>query len=392
MKLPGMIATLFLIATVVRASGDPEIFIANLIEWLRANGAYINENVAVKRSIEGDLSSPLGLVAIADINAEETICYIPPHLIIQPGEDSTKDSDCSTIQETFEMLNAKEPNPYAQYLLSQLPRYTPEFWSEAGRSLLKEMLHDFLPPVYIDATLNELKSYCNGDIDNPMYLHAAMLVKSRADYNYLVPFYDMTNHHNRKLNMKHVFDPYKEKINETGYAIATARAIKSGEQLYISYNRCNICTDYYDWFGTAEIFLSFGFVEQYPQRWLFDLSRIKFDLDIDNTTGSEVVTFLVPPSKKGIDMLRRELERLDTFSEHRTMNTGVIPDNEWSLLWDYYDALHNALSRAVESDAPRSDDVWSLGDDWWVRDGTMHGSSVEEHFVRRSQLDDDNEL
>jgi len=201
----------------------------------------------------------------------------------------------------------------------------------------------------------------------------------------IVSFTDMTNHHNRKMNMKHVFNPYKKNINETGYEIATARAIKNGEHLYISYNRCNICTAYYDWFGTPEIFLSFGFVEQYPQRWLFDLAGVKFDLDINNTTGSEVVTFLVPPSKKGIDLLRRELERLDAFSEHRTMNTMVIPENEWSLLWDYYDALHNALSRAVVSDVPLSDEVWSLNHDWWVKDGTMNESSVQEHSVRRSQ-------
>jgi hypothetical protein len=189
MKLIALIATFFLIAKVVQASKDVEILITDLIEWLRVNGAYINEKVAVKRSVEGDSSSPLGLVAIADINADETICHIPPHLILQPGGDSPRDTDCGTIRATFEMLNAAEPNPYARYLLSQSPRYTPEFWSEAGRSLLKEMLHDSLPPVYVDTTLTELKSYCNGDIDNPIYLHAAMLVKSRADYNYLVPFY-----------------------------------------------------------------------------------------------------------------------------------------------------------------------------------------------------------
>lgn len=177
---------------VVQASGDLEALITDLIQWLRANGAFINEKVAVKRSNEGDASSPLGLVAIADMNAEETICHIPPHLILQPGGDFSRDSDCGTIQATFEMLSAKELNPYARYLMTQFPRYTPEFWSEAGMSMLKEMLNDFLPPVFIDATLTELKSYCNGDIDNPIYLHAAMLVKSRADYNYLIPFYGIS--------------------------------------------------------------------------------------------------------------------------------------------------------------------------------------------------------
>ena len=39
---------------------------------------------------------------------------------------------------------------------------------------------------YID---EELLQECQGDVNNELYLHAAMMVKSRADYQFLVPFY-----------------------------------------------------------------------------------------------------------------------------------------------------------------------------------------------------------
>ena len=196
---------------------------------------------------------------------------------------------------------------------------------------------------------------------------------------------DMTNHHNKKLNMKHVFNPYKDDIKKTGYAIATTQSISSGEELFNSYNQCNVCQEYQDWFATPDLFKSYGFIEQYPQRWLFDLCRIKFDLDIDNESGVETVNFLVAPSKRGMEAMRKELERLDAFSkQYRSKNDVDIPDHEWKSLWEYYDALRNAIARALESDVPISDEVWEMPHNWWVTNGTMQESDQDSHFVRRS--------
>ena len=195
----------------------------------------------------------------------------------------------------------------------------------------------------------------------------------------------MTNHNNGKLNMKHLYNPYRDNIKETGYAIATTQAVSAGDELFNSYNQCNICQDSYDWFGTPEMFKSYGFVEEYPQRWLFDLCRMKFDLINDTETGNEVVNFLVQPSKKGIDMLQLELGRLDQFSkQYRSKDNVDVPDNEWKLLWKYYDALHNAISRAVKTDVSLSEEVWKMPHDWWVKDGTMKERDLDDHYVRRS--------
>ncbi len=93
------------------------------------------------------------------------------------------------------------------------------------------------------------------------------------------PLKDMMNHNNGETNVAHKYDPYIEDPIETGYEIVTSKPILAGEELFNSYNQCSICYHYYDWFGTPEMFLHFGFVEGYPQRWLFDFARVKFDLD-----------------------------------------------------------------------------------------------------------------
>jgi len=90
----------------------------------------------------------------------------------------------------------------------------------------------------------------------------------------------MMNHNNGKTNVAHKYDPYKgDPIDKTGYEMVTSKPLSAGEELFNSYNHCTICHHYYDWFGTPEMFLHFGFVEGYPQRWLFDFARVKFDLD-----------------------------------------------------------------------------------------------------------------
>ena len=134
--------------------------------------------------------------------------------------------------------------------------------------------------------------------------------------------------------------------------------------------------------------MHFGFVEPIPQRWLFDFARVKFDLDWkdgDESTGEVVVNFLVPPSERGIALLQEELTRLNVFSETNRNKTYKdyegMTQYEWESLWQYFDALYDAISYAIQSDVPLNDDVWKLGDDWWVKDGTLKDSQTDEHWV-----------
>ncbi len=206
------------------------------------------------------------------------------------------------------------------------------------------------------------------------------------------PFYDMMNHHNGKYNTAHKYNPYvtldDSEIKPIGYEIVTTKKITKSEEIYNSYNRCNICHEYFDHVGTPEIFNMFGFVEFMPQRWLFDFARVKFDLDwrdADESTGDAVVSFLVPPSERGIALLQEELDRLSLFAAHRDDDPkdAGIPASEWQSLWQYYDALHYAVSCAVQqsSKGNMTDDVWKLDENWWVHNGTLTADDDEDHGV-----------
>ena len=174
-----------------------DLLIGTMIDWLQANGAYINEKVAIRRMIVDDRSSPRGIFATHDMKAGETVCNIPWELIVKPSKQAyEEDNDCGTIESAIEAMIHDDITPYGKYLLAQPQRYTPGLWSALGRDFLKKMLDDHLPPNGIDDFWDkEWEKECNGDISNPLHVHALMLVRARADYKYLVPFYGTHDSH-----------------------------------------------------------------------------------------------------------------------------------------------------------------------------------------------------
>jgi len=91
-------------------------------------------------------------------------------------------------------------------------------------------------------------------------------------------------------------------------------------------------------------------------------------------------------------LLKKEHDRLDKFGQKREQSNEEVPENELKSLWEYYDALNNALRYALESNATLVDDVWSMGDGWWVQDGTLKAEDVGEHCVRQWKENGNDEL
>ena len=400
---------------------DNDILSTNLIAWLRDNGAYINDKLVVKND-----GSYRGIYATEDMEVGEQLCSIPSSLMIQPDkkklmdeEDTTIYPHCNTIKEVMKALSTNDDNtnPYGEYLKAQPIGYLPTFWSNSAKELLITMLkstqkeyqtdlvhygleYDELPPHGIQYKLDEIQTECyidNDMMNNPIYKQAAMLVTARGDYEYMIPYYDMFNHNNANYNIQHDY-MLDESPEKRGFTVS--KPVKAGEELFNAYNRCNICNDRLDWYGTPEMWLEYGFIESIPQRWLFDFARVKFELewkDGDESTGEVVVNFLVPMSSKGKALLQEELVRLDNFaSVHRHKSYeeyGDMSRFEWESLWQYYDALHNALTLATtQSDVSLSDEVWKLGHDWWVKDGTLKEEDSEEHYVLRTKRSTNDEL
>ena len=186
-----------------------DVLITDMINWLRANGAFINDKLEIRRINPDDPTSPRGLFALESLEEGETVCNIPWSLMITPGEDTverredkierpeSKLWDCGTIDAVIEEIGKSEDDmtPYGKYLLSQSRGYTLGFWSEEGRNLFWEMTdEEKLPPIWIEDPLEEWEEYCDGDVKNDDHVFAVMLVKARADYQYLTPFYGEFEH------------------------------------------------------------------------------------------------------------------------------------------------------------------------------------------------------
>ncbi|KAL7530268.1 hypothetical protein ACHAWF_003310 [Thalassiosira exigua] len=372
------------------ADASPDALVSDLIRWLRDNGAYINEKLVVKHVVPGDPSSPRGVFAAEAMDEGENVCSIPSELMIKPSSELAEGElveygHCSTIRKLRDALVGGAATPYERYLLAQPKWYLPGFWSWGGMDLLKTMLlsnrthemtdYDELPPHGVDefVEMDLLEGCVDIDVKDTSFWHSAMLVQARGDYAFM--FADMINHDNRGYNIRHNSN-YDSYVNGAVHDIVTSRVIEAGEQLFNSYNRCNICEGRFDWMGTPEMFLHYGFVESMPQSWLIDFARIKFVLDWkdgDESSGELAVDFKLPPSEKGMGLLREELARLKSFAEaHRQTRFEDYKDmteHEWKSLWQYFDALYIALSNAVQSTSALVDDVWKLGNDWWIQDG-----------------------
>ena len=205
------IATVAATGETIIANDTQDVLITDLINWLRANGAFLNDKLEIRHINPDDPTSPRGLFALESLEEGESVCNIPWDLMITPGEDTVKRPedkieierpesklwDCGTIDAVIEELGKSEDDmtPYGKYLLSQPRGYTLGFWSEEGKELFWEMTDDEkLPPIYIEDPLEEWDEYCDGDVENDDHVFAVMLVKARADYQYLVPFYGEFEH------------------------------------------------------------------------------------------------------------------------------------------------------------------------------------------------------
>jgi hypothetical protein len=67
-------------------------------------------------------------------------------------------------------------------------------------------------------------------------------------------------------------------------------------------------------------------------------------------------------------------------------DAGISHKMSGNLFWQYYDALYNALSCAIqqsrcENNVAMTDNVWELDDNWWVKDGSIIAAEIDEYPV-----------
>jgi hypothetical protein len=366
----------------------------SLVRWIRQEGGFFNDKQEFRRAIPGDPSSPFGIFVASPIPEGEVLVRIPWKNVLTAGLDEFDTGlHCHTIRLLFDEMtrvgqqeghdtttttttSSSDFLPYIQYLQSLPPVDIPSTWSKAARGLLERMLSrgTALPPKYATTWVShDWLRDCEGSSNSAEQIQAAMLVLTRGDDDVLIPIYDLYNHRNGKW-----FNTRANVVEHVKYELTASRDLQTGEEIYNSYNHCTQCYNRHLNYGTAEIFRDYGFVEQYPQRWIFAKHHIAFDLDVnEEEDGTLELVFLEDPpfhdtfrvTQEALDFLQQQSNRLQQFykeslepllllqetsSSSSSTSTekdddATIKPSELESIVQYYEALSRALQMAVQA-------------------------------------------
>ena len=323
------------------------------------------------------------------------------------------DAATNTTNSTASSASSLPYEPYAQYLRSLPKGQLPVAWSSHGQSLLRQLLgtkgdrdddendddddeNAALPPDGWEGWLkHDYYPRCLGrramprqplqpDIDDLYWDEIAyLLVTQRSWDELLIPVFDMLSHRNGKwLNTDNVplrlddddddDDNNNDDKDNRDVVVFARRDIAAGEELYTSYNMCRDCDGRARHYGTPEILRDYGFVEDYPRRFVFAEHDVSFDVDLiyDPTTGFPTDRVSVEwtdsiPNGPSLDFLRDQHQRLLDWHRDVVSNNAddpkkptlrsTVPQHEWEVIVQYAEALITAVGAAVSSVEDGSD-------------------------------------
>jgi hypothetical protein len=339
----------------------------NIIDWVAQNGGYFNPKQEIRRRFPG---GPFGILATDVIEKGDLITSVPWKCVMTAGTDDFETYvHCNTTQYIIDEMRKSDESfyaPYTAYLKSAPPVNIPSMWSDDAKHLLHLLIgKNKLPPKQATEWFTLYKEECHGS-DDPFEVQAAMQLITRGDDDTLTPVYDMYNHHNG-----HWFNTETYLIRNVPHEVKASRQIKAGEEIHLSYNQCHDCLGRFYKFGTPEMFRDYGFVEEYPQRWIFPEEEIAFDIDEGNDGTLQVIWLDERVDKKfgelyqvtdwGINVLKSQLRRVKDVYETdiKPVVEGTsdvkIPQHELEPLLSYYHALTTALQLAIEDYDDSSD-------------------------------------
>jgi len=334
-----------------------------MIEWIREKGGFVNPNIEIRRADRTDPTSRYGMFTKGSLVHKEKLLEIPREcLITSVAIDSNGDDDeideeeeeegnpalnCETVRNLIKEMrkgDASTRAPYVNYLLAEPWSHLPSSWSVEGKKTLGNMLKKYtktpLPPHSFDMWIDHYwREVCEGSTD-PFEENAALIVVQRSWDDVLIPVYDMLSHRNGKYlntedaNVHHLTKPIK---------VRASRAIEDGEEIYTSYNMCKDCGNRHETYGTPQIFSDYGFVEQYPQRWI--LGPAVFDINEAEGGGLEVDADEYTP--KNIEYMQGVQSGMKEAAE--ALKTVDIPKNEMASILLYNEALIKASTLFLEA-------------------------------------------
>mmetsp|Transcript_12685 Transcript_12685/g.23773 ORF Transcript_12685/g.23773 Transcript_12685/m.23773 type:complete len:397 (+) Transcript_12685:366-1556(+) len=353
-------------AFVYAASGADEKHSAALISWLKESGGYFHPHLEMRRRDPSDPTSHFGMFATDPIIKGEVMIRVPKSVILDSGEDDpeiTSAMVCGTVRNLAEQLKLKDKSkyaPYVNYLLETQPAgQIPSAWTDQGKKLLERVLEGetdddvLLPPYEPVSWLDDWYNECDGSRD-PLEEYAALLVIQRSWDDLLIPLFDMMSHRNGEWwntgsNHLHEGEPAQ---------VFAKRDIEAGEEIYTTYNHCEDCGARYTTYGTPEILREYGFVEQFPQSWIFNDIDVGFRIDQVYDENDEIMEdayeitewIFGEPDEYEVQELQRRLDQIVTKKNSvLSQRDSSIPDNEWHTIVAYAEAMELALAVALDS-------------------------------------------
>ena len=109
-----------------------------------------------------------------------------------------------------------------------------------------------------------------------------------------------------------------------------------------------------------DIFRDYAFVEKYPQRWIFPTKSFRFDIEDEvSENGEQKVTF---NSGEALDatavaFLRNHIYRIKKLKKMEETRNSEIPKSELDAIWEYTDALVNAMRLAIQASFEENPDL-----------------------------------
>ena len=168
----------------------------------------------------------------------------------------------------------------------------------------------------------------------------------------LIPLFDMMNHRNG-----HWYNTISNEVhNGEPVVIKARRDIKAREKIYNSYNMCIDCGGRFTDYGTPEILRDYGFIEEYPQTWIFEEADVAFCIDeVFNAKGNGTGEYEVTEWIEGIP-LDEDMEEIQDIYLEQIQDTKDIlflerdpevPEHEWLTVKNYLDAMEFAIEIAI---------------------------------------------
>lgn len=344
----------------------------DLISWVRSKGGSFSDKLEIRRVDPDDPTSYMGVFAREPIEAKESLFVIPRDCFIHVFDTAeTRQTNSNNDETTYETYNAdlcklanklmremklgekSEYAPYVAYLQTQKPGQLPVNWSPQGKDLLRKVAFPGSPIVdWIDWNFRSEANACiasekNSSDEISFEEHMIEMTIQRCFDIALIPIWDMVNHDNGRINTEN-----DSMYDEEGMKVRALRKLEKGEELFASYDLCLDCKDLVEYWGTPEILKDFGFVENYPHRWVFWEQEIWIEVSEEEEEEEDfgILAYFSdvqngPPSGHQLEFLKSELRRLESVSLEQQ---GEIPDHEFKTIERFRNAAMEDLGAVVE--------------------------------------------